>query len=70
MFIVSCSVALCLKQPNTGAAIFDDVASLVYNLADAKRHWKTYISNVKLIPVPSVPYSASTQPTEGAVALY
>jgi len=59
-----------LKQPNAGAAIFDDVASLVYNLADVKRHWKSYISNVKLIPVPSVAYSASTQPAEGAISLF
>jgi len=58
---------LCFKQPNIGAAIFDDVASLMYNLSDAKRHWKSYLSNVKLIPVPSIAGSASTQPLDGIV---
>lgn len=51
---------LCLKQPNLGAAIFDDVASLMYTLKDAKRRWRNYLSNVKLIPVATAS-SAYTQ---------
>ena len=60
-----CTVPLCccvyLKQPNVGAAIFDNVAKLIYNLLDNKRYWKSYLAHVKLIPVPSAVSSASTQ---------
>ena len=54
----------CVKQPNIGAAIFDDVANLMYNLIDAKRHWKAYLAHVKLIPIASAAPSASTQPLD------
>ena len=54
----------CVKQPNIGAAIFDDVANLMYNLIDAKRHWKAYLAHVKLIPIASAAPSGSTQPLD------
>jgi len=50
-----------------GAAIFNDVARLMYNLSDAKRHWKTYLSHIKLIPVASAATSVSAQPTDGSI---
>ena len=53
-----------MKQPNVGAAIFDDVASLMYNLIDAKRHWKTYLDHTKLIPVASAGPIASNQSSD------
>jgi len=53
-----------VKQPNIGAAIFDDVASLMYNLIDAKRHWKVYLDHIKLIPVASAGPTDSSQPSD------
>jgi len=55
---------LCLKQPNVGASIFNDVASVMYSLKDAKRHWRTYLANIKLIPVGLAASSAQTQPSD------
>ena len=48
-----------VKQPNVGAAIFNDVAGLMYHLKDVKRQWKNYLANVKLIPVASAASSAA-----------
>ena len=57
-----------IKQANIGPAIFDDIARLMYNLLDAKRQWRTYVSNVKLIPVASAvvpsPTQLTAQPTD------
>ena len=52
-----------VKQPNVGAATFDDIASLMYNLLDAKRHWKSYLAHVKLIPIASAA-SLPSQPSD------
>ena len=41
-------------QVELGPFLFDVVATLMYNLSDARRHWKNYLSNTKLVPVPSL----------------
>ena len=53
-----------VKQQNVGAATFDDIASLMYNLLDAKRHWKSYLAHVKLIPIASAALLPSSQPSD------
>jgi len=58
------AAVLYLKQANVGAAIFSDVAGMMYNLRNVKRQWNTYLANVRLIPVASATSSTSAQPSD------
>ena len=43
----------------------------MYNILDAKRHWQNYLTNTKMIPVPSVAALANyvdTKPGAGTVS--
>ena len=43
----------CSFQEKYCAALYEDVACMVYDLLDAKRQWRTYLENLKLIHVPN-----------------
>jgi hypothetical protein len=55
-----------MYQDALGSATFDDVSVLLYNLSDAKRHWRNYLANVKLINIPSLAALAPHVDLKGA----
>lgn len=46
------NVPLSFYQMQFGLAIFEDIATMIYDLHDARRLYYTYLQNLKLIEVP------------------
>ena len=37
-----------------GTSLFEDVACIMYDLLDSRRHWQCYLQNLKVQNVPEV----------------
>ena len=47
----------CMLQLDFGKLLFEDIACMIYDMIDARRQWRNFLSNIKLYHVP--PYGES-----------
>ena len=59
----------CMLQLDFGKLLFEDIACMIYDMIDARRQWRNFLSNIKLYHVPPYGESNALSQAQGTAAV-
>lgn len=57
----------CIFQLDFGKLLFEDIACMIYDMIDARRQWRGFLSNIKLYHVPQFGEGSALSQAQGSM---